>query len=215
MGKLRVGHLVEAGLVARACACSSTSTPFEFDQGHRNLQVRRERVAARDHPFDGSSPRLGQLAHHWVNEATKPRRRPDQRRGRRRLRGSRARGAPRRSFKWYAVDTSRLLAHPVCIYMRVPDWIASYDRGRGRPACTFYGSSVAAILTANYRLLPSAFTAMRVALVTLPLFFAAQCWKTIGFYYPGAIFHHRGNVRVRRTTRQMDGSDHGADSMAC
>ena len=51
MGKLRTGHLVEAGLWLGLCLFLYIYS-FEFDQEHRNLQVRRNRLAARHYPVD-------------------------------------------------------------------------------------------------------------------------------------------------------------------
>jgi hypothetical protein len=181
MGKLRVGHLVEAGLWLGLCLFLYIFS-FDFD---RPIEI---------YKYGASSwPRaiillmaiaaIGQLAHHWLkgDEASSP------------LISAAAdaddegaeeaaHDAHHESVKWY-LWTFALLAIPF-VYMRLPDWVA-HSLGAGQTGLHIARVAVAAILTVivvyfirHHR--------VRVMLM-LPLFFAALL-EDFGFYTVAPFF---------------------------
>jgi hypothetical protein len=168
MGKLRIGHLVEAALWLSLCLFLYIYS-FEFD---RNIEIYKFGATAwpRTIILLMALAAIGQLIHHWnkgdeassdmISAAVDD--------------GSEeaAHEAHHEGLKWY-LSTFSLLAIPF-IYMRLPDWIAAEA-----PGLHVARVVVAAILIAivvyfmrHHR--------VRVTLM-LPLFFAALL-EDFGFY---------------------------------
>lgn len=172
MGKLRIGHLVEAALWLSLCLFLYIYS-FEFD---RNIEIYKFGATAwpRTIILLMALAAVGQLVHHWykgdagtsdmISAATDD--------------GSEeaAHEAHHEGLKWY-LSTLALLSIPF-IYMRVPDWIAGMV-GAENAGLHLIRIICAAILTAIivYYL---RIHRVRVALV-LPLFFAALL-EDFGFY---------------------------------
>lgn len=172
MGKLRIGHLVEAGLWLSLCLFLYVYS-FEFD---RDIEIYKFGATAwpRAIILLMAIAAIGQLVHHWykgdesssamisaaVDDGAE----------------EAAHEGHHEGLKWY-LSTFALLAIPF-VYMRLPDWIAAMISAE---ASTLHLLRIlcAAILTAiivyyirKHR--------VRVALV-LPLFFAALL-EDFGFY---------------------------------
>ncbi len=173
MGKLRIGHLVEAGLWLSLCLFLYAYS-FEFD---RNIEIYKFGASAwpRTIILLMAIAAIGQLVHHWYkgDEASSEH---DQCRGRRRRRRSRARSASRRPE---VVPVNFCAArHPVHLHAR-----SGLDRvcvSAPRPAgLHLIRIVVAAILTAIV-IYSMRHHRVRVTLM-LPLFFAALL-EDFGFY---------------------------------
>ena len=172
MGKLRMGHLVEAGLWLSLCLFLYIYS-FEFD---RDIEIYKFGATAwpRAIILLMAIAAIGQLVHHWykgdessselisaaVDDGAE----------------EAAHEAHHESLKWY-LSTLGLLSIPF-IYMRVPDWIASMVSAEGtglhiiRIICAAILTAVIVYFIRHHR--------VRVAL-TLPLFFAALL-EDFGFY---------------------------------
>lgn len=178
MGKLRVGHLVEAGLWLSLCLFLYGYS-FEFD---RNIEIYKFGATAwpRTIILLMAIAAIGQLVHHWykgdessselisaaVDDGAE----------------EAAHEAHHEGLKWY-LSTLALLSIPF-IYMRVPEWIASMF-GAEATGLHLIRIICAVILTAiiiHYLRIHR----VRVALV-LPLFFAALL-EDFGFYTLAPLF---------------------------
>jgi hypothetical protein len=178
MGKLRIGHLVEAGLWLSLCLFLFVYS-FEFD---RDIEIYKFGATAwpRTIILLMVIAALGQLAHHWLkgDEAT------SDFIGAAADDGSEeaAHEAHNEGLGWY-LSTLALLSIPF-IYMRVPDWIASQigTDGTGlhliRIICAVILTAIIIYYLRIHR--------VRVALV-LPLFFAALL-EDFGFYSLAPLF---------------------------
>ena len=172
MGKLRIGHLVEAGLWLSLCLFLYIYS-FEFD---RNIEIYKFGATAwpRTIILLMAIAALGQLAHHWQkgDEATSDLLNAAVDDGSEEA----AHEAHHESFKWY-MSTLALLSIPF-IYMRLPDWIAHLVSAEAaglhllRIICAAILTAIIVYYVRIHR--------VRVAL-TLPLFFAALL-EDFGFY---------------------------------
>ena len=172
MGKLRAGHLVEAGLWLSLCLVLYIFS-FEFDQ---DIEIYKFGATAwpRAIILLMAIAAIGQLVHHWYkgDEASSDMISAAVDDGAEEA----AHEAHHEGLKWY-LSTLALLTIPF-IYMRVPDWIAAAVSAEDS-GLHLIRIIVAAILVAivvyfirHYR--------VRVALM-LPLFFAALL-EDFGFY---------------------------------
>ena len=172
MGKLRIGHLVEAGFWLGLCLVLYIYS-FEFD---KNIEIYKFGATAwpRTIILLIAIAAIGQLAHHWYkgDEASSEMISAAVDDGAE----DAAHDAHHDALKWYA-STFALLTIPF-IYMRVPEWIVGTDEP-GDIGLHIARVVVAAILMAivfyyirHYR--------VRVALM-FPLFFAALL-EDFGFY---------------------------------
>lgn len=172
MGKLRTGHLVEAGLWLSLCLVLYIYS-FEFDQ---DIEIYKFGATAwpRTIILLMAIAAIGQLVHHWLkgDETSSDMISAAVDDGAEEA----AHEAHHEGLKWY-LSTLALLTIPF-IYMRVPDWIAG-TTDPGDTGLHITRIIVAAILVAivlyyirHYR--------VRVALM-LPLFFAALL-EDFGFY---------------------------------
>ena len=172
MGKLRIGHLVEAGLWLSLCLFLYIYS-FEFD---RNIEIYKFGATAwpRTIILLMAIAALGQLAHHWQkdDEATSDLLNAAVDDGSEEA----AHEAHHESFKWY-MSTLALLSIPF-IYMRLPDWIAHLvlAEAAGLHLLRIICAAILTAIVVYYVRLHR----VRVAL-TLPLFFAALL-EDFGFY---------------------------------
>jgi len=172
MGRLRIGHLVEAALWLSLCLFLYIYS-FEFD---RNIEIYKFGATAwpRAIILLMAIAAIGQLAHHWYkgDEASSDIISAAVDDGAEEA----AHEAHNEGFKWY-LSTIGLLAIPF-VYMRVPDWIAAAF-GAGADGLHLLRIAVAAILTA----VVVYFIRLHRVRVTLmlPLFFAALL-EDFGFY---------------------------------
>jgi len=172
MGRLRVGHLVEAGLWLGLCLFLYIYS-FEFD---KNIEIYKFGATAwpRTIILLIALAAIGQLVHHYVkgDESSSQMISAAVDDGSEEA----AHEAHHESLKWY-LSTFALLAIPF-IYMRVPDWIAEMfsagDTGLHllRIVCAAILTAIVVYCIRHYR--------VRVALM-LPLFFAALL-EDFGFY---------------------------------
>jgi hypothetical protein len=172
MGKLRIGHLVEAGLWLSLCLFLFVYS-FEFD---RDIEIYKFGATAwpRTIILLMALAAIGQLAHHWIkgDETSSDLISAAVDDGSEEA----AHEAHHEGLNWY-LSTLALLAIPF-IYMRVPDWIANLISAEAtglhviRVICA---AILTAIIVYYIRL-----HRVRVALV-LPLFFAALL-EDFGFY---------------------------------
>jgi len=178
IGRLRVGHLVEAGLWLALCLFLYIYS-FEFD---KDIEIYKFGATAwpRTIILLIALAAIGQLIHHYVkgDEASSQMISAAVDDGSEEA----AHEAHHESLKWY-LSTFALLAIPF-IYMRVPEWIAGTDEP-GDTGLHITRVIVAAILVAivvyfirHYR--------VRVALM-FPLFFAALL-EDFGFYMLAPFF---------------------------
>ncbi len=172
MGKLRIGHLVEAGLWLSLCLFLFVYS-FEFDQG---IEIYKFGATAwpRTIILLMAIAAIGQLVHHWVRgdessvqvitAATDD--------------GAElaAHEAHHSDLKWY-LSTFALLAIPFA-YMRVPHWIVALVSADGNAVHTIK-ILCAAILIGIFMYYMRRNTLG--AMLTLPLFFAAML-EDMGFY---------------------------------
>jgi len=172
MGKLRIGHLVEAGIWLSLCLFLFAYS-FEFDQ---NIEIYKFGATAwpRTIILLMAIAAIGQLAHHWYkgDEASSDMISAAVDDGSEEA----AHEAHHEDLKWY-LSTLALLTIPF-VYLRVPNWIADAVSA-GDSGLHLLRIIVAVILAAiviyymrHYR--------VRVALM-LPLFFAALL-EDFGFY---------------------------------
>ena len=178
MGKLRIGHLVEAGFWLALCLFLYVFS-FDFD---RSIEIYKFGAAGwpRAIILLIALAAIGQLVHHWVkgDESSSQIISAAVDDGAEEA----AHAAHHENLKWY-LWTFSLLAIPF-VYLRLPDWIANaFGAGQGGLHAIRIG--VAAILAAivfyfirHHR--------VRVALM-LPLFFAALL-EDFGFYLLAPFF---------------------------
>ncbi len=172
MGKLRIGHLVEAGLWLSLCLVLFIYS-FEFD---KNIEIYKFGATAwpRTIILLIVLAAIGQLGHHWIkgDEASSQIIGAAADDGA----GEAAHEAHHEGLKWY-LSTFGLLVIPFA-YMRVPDWIAGWFGTEGG-ALHAIRIVCAAILIALF-----VFQMRRNmvgAILTLPLLFAALL-EDMGFY---------------------------------
>ena len=172
MGKLRPGHLVEAGMWLTLCLVLFIYS-FEFDQG-----IEIYKFGAHAWPraiiLLIAIAAIGQLVHHWlrgdessskiISAATDD------------GSGEAAHEAHHSDIKWY-LSTFGMLTIPFA-YMRIPDWIVALVSAEGS-AIHIIRVICAAILIGIFIFYMR--RNLLGAMLTLPLFFAALL-EDMGFY---------------------------------
>jgi hypothetical protein len=195
MGKLRTGHLVEAGLWLGLCLFLYIYS-FEFE---KDIEIYKFGATAwpRAIILLMTIAALGQLFHHWkrgdevsseiIDAATHD----DAEEA--------AHDAHHEDIKWYA-STFGLLLIPFA-YMRIPDWIVALLSAEG--------TTVHLIRIVCAAILIGIFIYYMRRSDAAAVFCGIA--RRHGFLLAGAIFHYWRHVPVWRTTAQTNDGDHGAD----
>jgi len=178
MGKLRIGHLVEAGLWLSLCLFLYIYS-FEFD---KDIEIYKFGASAwpRTIILLIALAAIGQLAHHWIkgDESSSEMISAAVDDGSEEA----AHEAHHEGLKWY-LSTLALLTIPF-IYMRVPDWIAGMISAEATGLHIL--RVVFAVILTGIIVYYIRLHRVRVALV-LPLFFAALL-EDFGFYTLAPLF---------------------------